>query len=160
VIRGRLVSIHVATDARLPMLSREQVKAVEGKGLEGDRYFARSGTFSSSPGGGREVTLIEIEAIEALRRANVLLEAGEARRNLVTRGVPLNHLVGRTFHVGEVRLRGVRLCEPCEHLEGLTREGVLRELVHRGGLRADIVSGGTIRVGDEVTDALEEENKT
>jgi MOSC domain-containing protein YiiM len=152
MFRGTVVSIHIAPEGSLPMQLRADVKAVPGKGLEGDRYFVGAGTFSHSPGGGREVTLIEVEAIAALREKNILLNAGDARRNLVTRGVPLNHLVGRTFQVGEVRLRGIRLCEPCSHLEGLTREGVLRELVHRGGLRADIISGGTIRVGDAITE--------
>ena len=129
-----------------------EVKAIAGRGLEGDRYFFGTGSFSKSPGTGREVTLIEIEAIDAPREKKILLEAGDARRNLVTRSVPLNHLVGRTFQVGEVCLRGIRLCEPCAHLEGLTREGVLSELVHRGGLRAEIVSGGIIRTGDSITE--------
>ena len=97
------------------------------------------------------MTLIEIEALEALRRDyEIELEPGAARRNIVTRGVALNHLVGREFSVGGVRLRGVRLCEPCAHLEKLSRKGVLRSLVHRGGLRADILSEGTIRPGDPV----------
>jgi MOSC domain-containing protein YiiM len=152
MFRGTVVSIHIAPEGSMPMQQRADVKAVPGKGLEGDRYFVGFGTFSKSPGAGREVTLIEVEAIAALREKNILLNAGDARRNLVTRGVPLNHLVGRTFQVGEVRLCGIRLCEPCSHLEGLTREGVLRELVHRGGLRADIILGATIRVGDAITE--------
>jgi MOSC domain-containing protein YiiM len=151
MFQGVLVSVHIATDQRLPMQPVTAVKVVAGSGLEGDRYFLRRGSFSNSPGGGREVTLIEVEAIEALHAKGIGLEAGAARRNLVTRDVPLNHLVGRTFQVGEVRLRGVRLCEPCAHLEALTQQGVLKELVHRGGLRADIVRGGTVRVGDPIT---------
>jgi len=153
MFRGTVVSIHVTPEPTAAMEQRFEVKAVAGTGLEGDRYFTGIGTFSKSPGAGREVTLIEVEAIEALEREkNISLPPGEARRNLVTRGVPLNHLVGRDFQVGEVRLRGVRLCEPCSHLEGLTREGVLTGLVHRGGLRADIISGGTIRVGDAIAE--------
>lgn len=153
MFRGTVVSIHVATEPKGAMEQRAQVKAVAGAGLEGDRYFLGIGTFSKSPGAGREVTLIEVEAIEALdREKSISLHPGEARRNLVTRGVPLNHLVGREFKVGEARLRGVRLCEPCSHLEGLTSEGVLTGLVHRGGLRADIISGGTIRVGDAIAE--------
>jgi MOSC domain-containing protein YiiM len=153
MFRGEVVSIHVAAEPMAAMERRAQVKAVSGSGLEGDRYFLGTGTFSKSPGKGREVTLIEVEAIEALEREkNISLDPGEARRNLVTRGVPLNHLVGREFQVGEVRLRGTRLCEPCSHLEGLTREGVLTGLVHRGGLRADIISGGAIRVGDAIAE--------
>lgn len=153
MFRGTVVSIHVAPEPTAAMEQRFEVKAVAGTGLEGDRYFLGIGTFSKSPGAGREVTLIEVEAIEALEREkNISLQPGEARRNFVTRGVPLNHLVGREFQVGEVRLRGVRLCEPCSHLEGLTSEGVLTGLVHRGGLRADIINGGTIRVGDAIAE--------
>jgi len=127
------------------------VRAVAGRGLEGDRYFHKSGTYSNEPGTGRHVTLIEIEAIDALGRDyDIELAAALARRNIVTRDVPLNHLVGREFTVGSVVLRGTRLCEPCVHLQKLTRAGVLRGLIHRGGLRAEIVSDGTIRVGDSI----------
>jgi MOSC domain-containing protein YiiM len=130
-----------------------EVNAVAGKGIEGDRYFLGTGKYSSSPGVSRDITLIEIETIEALRRKGVLLDPGDARRNVVTRGVPLSHLVGRTFLIGDVRLHGTRLCEPCSYLETLTQKGVLKELVHRGGLRADIITGGTIRIGDAITEA-------
>ena len=146
-----VVSIYIAPAARAPMTAVERARAVPGKGLTGDRYFSQSGTFSNKPGPDRELTLIEIEAIEALKRDyEIALEPGDARRNIVTRGVPLNHLVGREFRVGGVKLRGLRLCEPCSHLEGLTRSGVLRGLVHRGGLRAEVLSEGLIRVGDAV----------
>lgn len=131
-----------------------EARAVPGKGLVGDRYFAGSvsaGTFAKPGDPSREVTLIEIEAIEALGRdGQVTIEPGAARRNLVTRGVALNHLVGREFAVGAVRLRGIRLCEPCAHLEGLTRPGVKAGLVHRGGLRAQILVEGVIHAGDAV----------
>jgi len=133
------------------MASVTDARAVPGKGLEGDRYFKHAGTYSDNPGSGRDVTLIEIEAIESLKRDyGIELEPGESRRNIVTRGVSLNHLVGRDFKVGAVTLRGVLLCEPCSHLEGLSRKGVQRGLIHRGGLRAEIVSGGRIRVKDIV----------
>jgi MOSC domain-containing protein YiiM len=148
---GTVLSIHIADTKESPMRSVEQVRAIPGKGLEGDRYFHASGTYSDSPGPGREVTLIESEAVEAMARDNeVRIPAGDARRNVVTHGVPLNHLVGQDFSVGAVRFRGIRLCEPCAHLEGLTRRGVLGGLVHRGGLRAQILTEGTIRVGDSV----------
>ncbi|HEX9341329.1 MAG TPA: MOSC domain-containing protein [Thermoplasmata archaeon] len=148
---GEVVSIHVAPQAEAEMRSLRTVRAVPGRGLEGDRYFIAAGTYSNQPGPGREVTLIELEAIEAMARDNeVRIATGDARRNVVTRGVALNHLVGREFRVGGVRLRGVRLCEPCSHLEGLTRRGVLGGLVHRGGLRAQILSEGDIRVGDPI----------
>jgi MOSC domain-containing protein YiiM len=133
------------------MRSVRRVRAVPGKGLEGDRYFRAEGTYSDRPGPAREITLVESEAIDAMARDNkVAIRAGDARRNVVTRGVPLNHLVGREFSVGRVRLRGIRLCEPCSHLEGLTRRGVLAGLIHRGGLRAQILNAGEIRVGDRI----------
>src|SRR5215813_1666287 len=151
MFQGDLVSICVAAKAGAPMESRQSAEAIVGRGLEGDRYCDGSGHWSKTPGTGREVTLIEIETIEALEREKeIVIAPGATRRNLVTRGVPLNHLVGREFQVGAVRLHGRRLCEPCEHLEGLTTKGVLTGLIHRGGLRADIVSGGSIHVGDFV----------
>ena len=149
--QGTVVSIHIAPAAGAPMQSVARVNARAGQGLEGDRYYSGAGTFSAQPGTGREVTLIELEAIEALERDyQIAVDAGLARRNLVMRGVALNHLVDREFKVGEVRLRGTRLCEPCSHLEKLTRKGTLRGLVHRGGLRAEIIAGGVIRAGDNV----------
>ena len=129
----------------------KEVSAVAGKGLEGDRYSQKTGTYSNKLGPDREITLIEIEAIEALKRDHGIdLQPGDARRNVVTRGVPLNHLVGKEFTLGGVTLRGVRLCVPCTHLEGLTEKGVLTGLIHRGGLRAQIIKDGTIRVGDSI----------
>src|SRR5207302_7728809 len=121
-------------------------------GLEGDRYFNEVGTFSAKvPGPDREVTLIELEAIEALQRDHgISLQAGDARRNLVTRGMALNHLVGQEFSIGDVRLRGIRLCEPCSHLAKLNAQENLHGLVHRGGLRAQILTSGVIRVGNEL----------
>ncbi len=149
---GKVVSIYTAPAATVPMSGQLQVQAVAGKGLEGDRYFAGVGTFWK-PMPDREVTLIEVEAIEALERDyGLALAPSESRRNIVTRGVALNHLVGREFQIGEVTLRGIRLCEPCAHLQRLTREGVIKGLAHRGGLRAHIVTGGTIAVGDRVAE--------
>jgi len=146
-----VIAIHIASTGAAAMRPVASVQAVAGKGLEGDRYYNRLGTYSNEPGSGREVTLIEIEAIEALTQDyGVQLEAGQSRRNIVTRGVALNHLVEREFRIGEVVLRGTRLCEPCLHLEKLTTKGAMRGLIHRGGLRADIVKGGTIKVGDRI----------
>ena len=101
----------------------------------------------------QHISLIEAEAIEAIARdANVLVDAGATRRNITTRGVPLNHLVDRTFKVGAATVRGVELCEPCGHMEKLTgRPGICAALIHRGGLRAEIVDGGTVRVGDAIS---------
>ena len=147
-----MVSLHIAPTAAAPMQAIDLVRAVAGRGLEGDRYHEKLGTYSNNLGTGREVTLIESEAIEALKREyNVEVTAALARRNIVTRGVALNHLVERVFAVGAVILRGTRLCEPCVHLEGLTRPGTMRGLIHRGGLRAEIVRGGVIRIGDAIT---------
>ena len=121
-------------------------------GLQGDRYALQQGTFYK-PLPDFELTLIEAEALEALKRDyEVELAPGEARRNLVTRGVPLNHMVGREFQVGEVKVRGIRLCEPCSHLQALAGRPIIKGLLHRGGLRARILSRGTIRVGDAVID--------
>ena len=133
------------------MVPVTQTRAIVGRGLEGDRYFNQTGTYSNSPKPGREVTLIESEAIEALERdLKVTLEPKDSRRNIITKGVPLNHLIGRTFRVGDVSMKGIRLCEPCSYLEGLTMKGVKDGLLHRGGLRAQILSDGAIRVGDKV----------
>jgi MOSC domain-containing protein YiiM len=149
---GSVVSIQIAPAAEAPMVTVPQVEAVAGKGLAGDRYFRRAGTYSERlPSAGRQVTLIEAEAIEAIAREAGLEIAPEAsRRNITTRGVPLNHLVGRRLRIGDVVLEGTRLCEPCAHLESLSKGGVLKALVHRGGLRCDIVAGGVIKVGDTI----------
>ncbi len=150
--QGTLESIHIASAAKEPMRAVEHVVAIPGAGLEGDRYALRHGTFFK-PEPAFELTLIEAEAIEAARRDYRLeLGPGDARRNLVTRGVPLNHLVGREFRIGEVRVRGLRLCEPCDHLQRLTGQSVIKGLLHRGGLRAQILTQGTIRVGDQVAE--------
>src|SRR3989475_12739715 len=145
------VSIHIADRAEARLRSVDHVRAVPGKGLEGDRYFLENGTYSDRPGPGREVTLIESEAIEAMARDNqITVPAGATGRNVTPRGAPLNHLVGQEFEVGGVRLLGIKLCEPCSHLEGLTQKGIIAGLVHRGGLRAKILTEGEIRVGDSI----------
>lgn len=150
MFKGNVVSIHIAATSGEPMASVDEVHAVPGKGLEGDRYFNQTGTFWK-PDPDFELTLIEVEAFEGMQRESGLdLQPSEGRRNIVTRGVPLNHLVGQEFHVGKVRLRGIRLCEPCSHLAKMSRAGILGGLVHRGGLRAQILTDGVIRVGDTV----------
>jgi MOSC domain-containing protein YiiM len=151
VSAGAVVSLHIASAAGAEMRAMTEVLAVARRGIEGDRYFTQTGTYSNHPGSGRAITLIEMEAIEALAREyDVHLAPGLARRNLVTRGVALNHLVGKTFAAGAVVLRGMRLCEPCLHLEKLTVKGAAPGMIHRGGLRAEIVDGGVIRVGDAI----------
>jgi MOSC domain-containing protein YiiM len=151
--QGRVISIHVARTGCAPMETIGSARAVAGRGLEGDRYYEKLGTYSGRPGSGRAVTLIESEALEALKRDyGVDIEAAQARRNIVTHAVALNHLVGREFTIGAIRLRGMRLCEPCAHLEKLTASGTPRGLIHRGGLRADVLSSGIIQIGDPITE--------
>lgn len=148
---GIVVSIHIAPVAEAALKAVESVRAVPGRGLEGDRYFTRRGTYSPKPMPDRDLTLIEEETLEALARDDgIALAPGESRRNITTRGVALNHLVQREFIVGEVRVRGLRLCDPCGHLERLSQPGVRKALIHRGGLRCQILTEGMIRVGDVI----------
>lgn len=148
---GALVAIWIAPREKAPLVSVERARLVEGRGIEGDRYFARRISRPGAADDERQVTLIEAEVVEGL--GGLVREAGEARRNLVTRGVRLSGLVGRRFRVGEVVLEGQDLCEPCVRLAKATSRAVMKALVHRGGLRARIARGGVIRVGDEVSSA-------
>jgi MOSC domain-containing protein YiiM len=148
---GKIISIQITPEANAKLTSVEQVMAVAGQGLEGDRYFYKTGTYSKKHEPSREATFIEAEALEALGHDyNLELSGVESRRNITTRGVALNHLVGRTFRVGGAVFKGVRLCEPCGHLEQLTGRLVRPGLVHRGGLRTEIIETGMVSVGDEV----------
>ena len=149
-LAGTVAAIAIAPAAEAPMTRLERTEALAGVGLEGDRYACGAGTFSARGGRGRHLTLIEAEALEELASSGIELEAVDARRNLVTRGVDLDALIGRRFRVGGAECAGRRRCEPCAVLERLTIPGVLRGLVHRGGLRADLLSGAEIRVGDEI----------
>ncbi len=129
----------------------DSVRAVPGRGLEGDRYFVGAGTYSSKPSPGREITLFESEAVDAVNaETDIVLDGSETRRNIMTREIALNHLVGKEFRVGDVRLRGIKLCEPCKHLEAVTGKKIELPLLHRAGLRAQILSDGVVRVGDSV----------
>jgi hypothetical protein len=141
---GTVAAILLAPDAAAPLSRVGEAEALAGRGLAGDRYAAARGTFSG-PGRGYELTLVEADVLDAIH-----LAWEEARRNIVTTGISLNGLVGRRFRIGAVECVGRRLAEPCAHLEKLARPGLLRPLVHRGGLRADIVEGGVIRLGDEI----------
>ena len=141
---GSVVGVLVAPDAEKPLVAVDSVRAVAGRGLEGDRYFHGRGTFSGR-GRGYQLTLVEEQALE-----DVDLPWEDARRNVVTRGIALNTLVGRRFTVGTAECIGRRLAEPCSHLERLTRSGIIRPLVHRAGLRADILRDGQITLGDGV----------
>jgi MOSC domain-containing protein YiiM len=151
---GVVAALFVAPAAEAPMIRVDTANALAGRGLEGDRYAVQSGTFSGSPGKGYDLTLIAAEALEQLARDGVELTWEEARRNVVTRGIDLNALVGKHFTIGEVTCYAQRLDEPCSHLERLTKPGVLRGLVHRAGIRADIVEGGAIAKGERIAPRL------
>jgi MOSC domain-containing protein YiiM len=149
---GKVISIHIAEAAGGALKAVDFVHAVPGKGLEGDRYFAHTGTYSETPGSGRDLTLIESEQLQAIEREyGIAIAPGESRRNITTAGVSLNDLVDQEFRVGEVTVRGTRLCEPCAYLAGKIGDpSALKALVHRAGLRCDIITEGIIRAGDSV----------
>ena len=137
-----------------PAVALERGALEPGRGLVGDRYYLGTGTLSRKLAGRpcAELTLIESEEIERFNRAHGLaLGDGALRRNIVTRGVRLNELVGMTFSVGEATLEGVRLCEPCAYLAKRVTQRVLPGLIGRGGLRARVVTGGHVRPGDAIT---------
>jgi len=143
---GTVEGIFVAADAGARVSALEEARALAGRGLDGDRHVDGRGTFPSGLPGSA-LTLIEAEVCESF---DPPLEPGEHRRNVVTRGIDLNRLVGRDFGIGAVRCRGMRLCEPCAVVERYAARPVLRALVHRGGLRADILADGVIRIGDRL----------
>lgn len=126
----------------------EEVKALEGVGLEGDPYVT-AGDYGE-PGRGHQITLITREEIEELALEGVSLRSGESRRQLETRGIDLKSLIGRRFRVGDVECLGIRVCAPCKPLQDMTGKPVLLGLKGKGGLRADIVTTGVIRVGDPI----------
>jgi MOSC domain-containing protein YiiM len=130
-----------------------ELSLLEGRGVEGDRYLSGRGHYSHRPHEDRQITLIEAEVLEAIRRdTGAILLPEETRRNVVTAGVPLSHLVGRDFRIGDVLLRGGRLNIPCRYLEDINdREGVFNALINRSGLNARILSSGPIRLGDRIT---------
>jgi MOSC domain-containing protein YiiM len=149
---GRVETIHVAPSGGAPMVAVERVRAIAGVGLEGDRYATRNGHWSDDARVDRQITLVEAEEVESLAiRAGIVLAPGELRRNVMTRGLRLNDLVGRRFRIGDVVAEGTRLCEPCQYLTDSLGKPILEPLVHRAGLRANIVSSGTVTVGDAVT---------
>ena len=147
---GQLLSIYISPEAGNVPHSVPRARLLAGRGLEGDRYAAGRGTFSANAGK-RDVTLIETEALEAFANDyGHKLDPAHSRRNLLTRGIRLNDLIGREFSVGSVPMRGLRLCEPCAHLARLTPLPVLLGLVHRGGLYAEILRDGDLKVGDAI----------
>jgi MOSC domain-containing protein YiiM len=154
---GIVEAILIAPEAEAKLEMLRAAHAHAGRGLEGDRYFNRRGTFSGGHGRGHDLTLIEAEMLDELSFPDGRLRPEDARRNIVTRGIDLNALVGRRFRIGVVQCFGQRLCEPCAHLERLTatagKPGTLRALIHRGGLRADVLTDGDIHVGQSITTA-------
>ena len=143
---GRVEGIFISPERGLLPEPVESARALAGRGLEGNRYF-----FESDAPAGVALTLIAAEAVEALEREHgISIAPRESRRNVVTRGVDVNALVGKTFRIGDVECEGVELCEPCTTLQAMTKPGIIKGLVHRGGLNADILSDGEISVGDAV----------
>jgi MOSC domain-containing protein YiiM len=148
-LAGKVVEINVWPDDEELAHPVERVRAVVGRGLEGDRHFYEGPGLQ--PERDKELTLIATEALDAMAAEHgIELSAADSRRNLATRGIDLNQLEGRRFRVGDVECEGIELCEPCRRLERLTQPGVIRGLVHRGGLRCSILTEGEIAVGDEV----------
>ncbi len=150
--QGTVAAIYVTGTAGAPMTALSATSAIAGRGLEGDRYATGTGFYSWAAGPLREVSLIEEEVLERLARDhNLDLPPGVHRRNIVTRGVPLGHLIGQEFRIGEAIFRGVEICEPCQHLIDVTGiKGIFSPLIHRGGLHAAVVSGGQVRIGDSI----------
>jgi MOSC domain-containing protein YiiM len=146
---GTVEGIAVAETAEAPMQVLDSTQARAGRGLDGDRYAAGTGTFSprADRRPGYDLTLIAAEVLDELAAAGQVIAFAATRRNVLTRGIDVNALVGRTFRIGDVLCAGRRLCEPCAHLERLSGPGVLRPLIHKGGLRVDVLSDGGLRVG-------------
>ena len=149
---GRVEGIYISPNRGEPTIFVEHVHVVPGMGIEGDRYFKPPGTTEARSKPGCELTLIEIEAIEAIcKEDGIQITPDKTRRNIVTRGVSLNELVGSVFTIGNIQLRGVRLCEPCNYLANQTDPRILNSMAHRGGLRAEIISEGIIHIKDVIT---------
>ncbi len=149
---ARVEAIYIAPGRGKPTVPVDQAHVVPGLGIEGDRYYVlyQSGAMSSKPG--HELTLIEFEALEAIAMVDgIPISPAQARRNIVTRGVSLNELVGRVFYVGDIQLRGLRLCEPCTYLADQTDPRIKTAMAHRGGLRVEIINEGIIHVNDLIT---------
>ena len=149
---GRVQAIYIASDRGEPTVFVEQAHVVPGMGIEGDRYYKLSVSSDNQNRTGRQLTLIENEAIEAICKVEgIPLRADQTRRNIVTRGISLNDLVGQEFIIGSIKARGIRLCEPCDYLAKRTDPRVLDSMAHRGGLRADILTEGIIHLNDIVS---------
>ena len=151
-LRGTVEGLAIAPAAEAPMQLLEVAQARAGRGFDGDRYAAGAGTFSPRAGRrpGYDLTLIAAEVLDEMAATGQALDFAGTRRNVLTRGIDVNAFVGRRFRIGDVLCEGRRLCEPCVHLDRLSGPGTLRPLIHRGGLRADILTDGEIRLGAPV----------
>ena len=147
---GAVEYIHIAAAAGEPMVALARATAIARSGLEGDRYATKRGHWSPIARSGDGLTLIEGEVVDSLARDGLMVNPGDTRRNITVRGIRLDDLIGRRFRIGGAVVQGVRRCEPCQYLEGLLDQPVLHPLVHRGGLRVNVLEGGEIAVGDEV----------
>ncbi|MDH3602359.1 MAG: MOSC domain-containing protein [Candidatus Tectomicrobia bacterium] len=149
---GTVEHIHIASEAAKPMVALAEAEMIMGKGIEGDRYANKIGYYSDHPAPGRHVTIIEIEVLEEIAQSlGIAFLPHESRRNLTTRGIRLNPLVGKNVQIGSVVLDVIRFCDPCAYLQTMLGKPVLKSLTDRAGLRCDVITGGTIRVGDLIT---------
>ncbi|MFG1426305.1 MOSC domain-containing protein [Roseixanthobacter glucoisosaccharinicivorans] len=150
---GVVRCLHITARAFLPMRAMNEITLVPGKGIEGDRYMIgrEEGFYSDRPEEGRQITLFEIETLDALKRdAGIEIEPQDHRRNVTVEGVPLNHLVGKRFLLGDTVLEATRLSVPCRHIEEITGKAIFDPLINRSGLNCRILVGGVVRVGDLV----------
>ncbi len=148
---GHIAFIHTTTEASKPMIAWREAEVVAGQGISGDRYAHHVGYYSANPNPGRHITMIEAEVIEAIARdQGIPFAPHESRRNITTRGIRLNPLVGKRLRIGAVVVDVIRLCDPCTYLERLVGQPVMRPLIEAGGIRCDVRSGGVIRVGDAI----------
>ena len=151
--KATVLNIFISDEATALPVSVNKVRALANRGLENDRYFYETGTYSDAEpkGPGRELTLIEQESLDHIRdEFGITLSGAESRRNILTQNISLNELVGFKFKIGEVLVEGIRLCHPCAHLDKLTGKNALQALKNRGGLRANILANGSINIGDEI----------
>ena len=149
--KGQIEGLHVVPRSFLPMRNVDSLKLIAGSGIVGGRHTTGDAFHSDRPEEGRQITFFEAETLEALlREHNITLTPKQHRRNVTTRGVPLNHLVGRRFRVGETLVEGMRLSTPCRHIEQITGLSIFEALIHRAGLNARILTGGSIFLNDPI----------
>ena len=153
IATGIVVALFTVDRRAAPMKKVEQLYALAGRGIEGDRYFLGTGTYSKSPEPGRQVTLIKSEVLESLKNTlEINVKPEESRRNILTQGIEINDLIGTEFYVGTVRLRAHRITQPCLYLEKLLDQpGLYKELWEKGGISCEILSDGVIKERDIIT---------